>query len=374
LFVRSLQKLRAADLGFEPERIVRFTLEFGSGYTLQQRASAHQRVLDRLGTLPEVRSATVSGAGLLGGDGFVERIAVDGYTPQVDEDMRTLAVVAGPRFFETLGISLRAGRGFTSADEMSVSPGGAIAPRIAVVGETFARRFFGDADPLGRTVRFGTDPQQPPLVIVGVAKDVKYRTLREKNEVVIFLPYFGGVPNLPMTVLVKTSGSPRALEATIRTLVRDVDPRVVVTEIVTMDDVVGASLRQERMVAHLGGFFGLFALSLASLGLYGVLSFGVVQRTREIGVRMALGAQQRQVLGLVIGQGVKLTLVGIAVGLLVAFATTHFASKLLYGIPPDDPVTFAGVAAILLGVATLAAWLPARRAAKVDPMVALRCE
>jgi ABC-type antimicrobial peptide transport system permease subunit len=128
------------------------------------------------------------------------------------------------------------------------------------------------------------------------------------------------------------------------------------------------------MVAHFGGFFGFFALTLASLGLYGVLSFGVVQRTREIGVRMALGAHPRQVLGLVVGQGVKLALFGIGVGLLVALATTRFASGLLYGIPPHDAATFAGVAVTLLAVATLAAWLPARRAAKVDPMVALRCE
>ncbi len=374
LFVRSLQNLRTTDLGFRPENVVRFALEFGRDTSAQKRAEVHRRVMDAVAALPTVRSATVSGAGLFGGDGFVERFGVEGHIAEPGDDLRALVVVAGPRFFETLGIPLRVGRGFTIADETPLLPNGPSFPRVAVIGETLARDYFGDVNPVGRTLRFGPDAQQPPLEIIGVAKDVKYRTLRERVSPEIYVPYFGGVMSLPMVVQAATQGDPRALEASIRSVVREIDVRVVVTELGTMQELVDRALIHERMVAQFGGFFSGFALLLACLGLYGVLSYGVVQRTREIGVRMALGARAPDVLALVVGEGVKLAVVGTLGGVVLALATTRFAEKLLYGVTPTDPATFIGVALVLLAVAALAAWLPARRAAKVDPMVALRAE
>ncbi|HEY1110496.1 MAG TPA: ABC transporter permease [Opitutaceae bacterium] len=374
LFVRSLQKLKETDLGFRSDNVVRFVLEFGSGFNGRQRAVVHKQVLEKIEALPGVRSATVSGSGLLGGDGFGIRFAVEGHTHKPEDDTRALVVVAGPRFFETLGIPLRAGRDFSARDEQPVPPTGPTYPRVVVVGETFARRFFGDANPIGRTVRFGQNPQQPPLEIIGVAKDVKYRSLREPAQLALYVPYFGGVMNTPMVVQAATQGDPRALESNLRALVQGIDSQVVVSDLGTMQDLVDHSLVQERMVANFGGFFGLFALTLACLGLYGVLSYGVVQRTREIGVRMALGAKARDVLSLVVSQGLKLALLGTVVGVGVALATTHLATKLLWGVTPADPLTFIGAAMLLLTVATLASWLPARRAAKVDPMVALHAE
>jgi predicted permease len=373
LFVRSLQNLRTADLGFRPDNVVRFSLEFGRDYDVRQRADVHRRVMEKVAALPDVRSATVSGAGLFGGDGFVERFGVDGHAPEAGEDL-ALVVVAGPDFFDTLGIPLRAGRGFTWNDEVGAPATGESFPRVAVIGETLARRYYGNADPIGRMLRFGPGSSRPPLEIIGVAKDVKYRTLREKTEPQIYVPYFGGVMSLPMVVQAATRGEPRALERSIGALVRDVDPRVVVADFGTMRDLVNNSLIQERMVAQFGGFFSVFALVLASLGLYGVLSYGIVQRTREIGVRMALGATVRDVLGLVVGQGVRLALIGVGLGVSVALAATQLVTKLLYGVTPNDPVTFGGVVILFLVVAAFAAWLPARRAAKVDPMVALRVE
>ena len=384
LFVRSLQKLKSVDLGFRPENLVGFRLEFSRNHNARQRADVHKRLLDSLSALPEVRSATVTGAGLFSGDGFGIRVGPEGYTPQEDEDMRALVVVAGPRFFSTFSIPLRAGREFNAADESlstttTASATGAVptppnTPRVAVVGESFALRFFGTTNVVGRTVRFGLNNQQPPLEIVGVAADIKYRTVREKPEMQIYVPYFGGVMNVPMTMRVATGTEPRALAANVRALVKQIDPRIDVADLRLMSDVIDESLTQERVVAELGAFFSVFALTLACLGLYGVLSYGVAQRTREIGVRMALGARSADVLRLVVGEGVKLALIGTFVGVVLAVATTHLVAKFLYDVTPGDPVTFFGVALLLLGVALIAAWIPARRAARIQPIEALRTE
>lgn len=384
LFVRSLQKLKSTDLGFRPENLVGFRLEFSRNHNARQRADVHKRLLESLSALPDVRSATVSGAGLFSGEGFGIRVGPEGYTPQQDEDMRALVVVAGPRFFSTFGIPLRAGREFTAADELlsttpmasavAAAPASPNSPRIAIVGESFALRFFGTTNVVGRTVRFGLNNQQPPLEIVGVAADIKYRTVREKPEMQLYVPYFGGVMNVPMTTRVATRTEPLALAANVRALVKQIDPRIDVADMRLMSDVIDESLTRERVVAELGGFFSVFALTLACLGLYGVLSYSVVQRTREIGVRMALGARTADVLRLVVGQGVKLALVGTLAGVVLAFATTHFVTRLLYGVTPVDPITFIGVAVLLLVVATVAAWVPALRAARIQPIEALRTE
>jgi predicted lysophospholipase L1 biosynthesis ABC-type transport system permease subunit len=242
------------------------------------------------------------------------------------------------------------------------------------VGESFARRFFGATNPVGRKLKFGLNNQQPPLEIVGVAADIKYRTVREKPQMEIYVPYFGGVMNLPMTLRVATRTDPRALAASVRALVRQIDPKVGGGQVQLMTEVIDESLMQDRVLAQLGGFFSVFALLLASFGLYGVLSYGVLQRTREIGVRMALGASVRDVVALVVRQGLGLALFGCVLGIIGAIAGAQLIASLLYGITPTDPLTLVAVVGLLLGVAFLACWLPARRAARIDPMLALRAE
>jgi predicted permease len=370
LFVRTLRNLRAADFGFQPTHVALFSLESSTSYDNNQRVAVHRRLLDALLAAPGVRSATMASAGLMSGESFGSRFGIEGYTPAPDEEMRGQIVVVGPGFFETLGIPLLRGREFTAAEASGAADESA---RKVVISEKLARRFFGDADPIGRLLRHGLSTG-PVFEIIGVAKDTKYRTVREQTPLEYYLPYGPGGRGFTMNFYVRTRDDPAVLAANARALVRQIDPQLGVRELRTLDAVVDDALVQERVVAQLGGFFSVFALTLASLGLYGVLSYGVAQRTREIGVRMALGARAVDVLALVVGQGLKLALIGTVLGVGLALATTRLAEKLFFGVTSGDPVTFAGVAVVLLAVATLAAWLPARRAAKVDPMVALRCE
>jgi ABC-type antimicrobial peptide transport system permease subunit len=236
-----------------------------------------------------------------------------------------------------------------------------------------ARRFFGDTDPIGRHFRFADSPQQV-FDIVGVVKDAKYGNLRDPAPPTFYLPYFQHPGPFGMTFELRGIADPRVVLASLRGVVREIDPKLRLNEARTLDDVVNATLHREEILAQVGGFFSVFALALACLGIYGVLSFAVVRRTREIGIRVALGAQRRDVHSLVIGKGLKLVLAGSLIGLAGASAATRFVSNLLYGVSPTDPLTFAGVAFLLVVVAALASWLPARRAARVNPIVALRNE
>ena len=210
--------------------------------------------------------------------------------------------------------------------------------------------------------------------VVGVVRDLKYGSLREEFLPTFYLPFFQEPAGGPISFVLRTSRDPRPVMAGLRSIVGQIDPSLSVENVRTLDEVLNANVRQERIVAQLGGFFSLFALTLACLGLYGVLSFAVVQRTREIAVRVALGAQNRNVLTLVIGKGVKLVLLGTLVGLAGTVIVTRSVSSLLYGVSGTDPMTIVSVSLLLLIVAMFASWLPARRAAKVDPMEALRYE
>jgi predicted permease len=279
-------------------------------------------------------------------------------------------MLVSPRFFETLSAPILRGRDFGARDE---SAPGADAPRVAIINQTMARRYFGEVNPVGHHIYFLNDPQEK-FEVVGVTADMKSDSLREPAPPTYYLPVFSTPAEMQLSFALRTEGDPGLLMANIHAAIRETDAALQARDLRTMNDVVNKSVHEERVIAQLGGFFSLFALSLACLGLYGVLSFSVVQRTREIGVRMALGAQRRDVLSLVVGQGLKLTLMGLALGLIAAIAATRLVASLLYDVTATDPLTFIGGSLLMLTFATFASWLPARRAARVDPMAALRCE
>jgi predicted permease len=378
LFVRTLAKLRGTDAGFNREDVVVFNLDFTQSYAAARSTLLYKQMLSRLEALPGVIAAGMSTDFLLSDCVGGERYIPEGYVARPGEDLRVYYHRVSPRLFETMGMHLLIGRGFGPQDEMPAGSLNANTPRPIVINQAMARRYFGDANPLGRRLyHFGSGPPTRPdqmREIVGVVKDVRFMSLRAPSSPACYVLAFHDSDQCGMTFAMRTMSDPGTMTPTLRRVAREVDPAIQVRDVRSLNDVVNTSLHQERVVAQLGGFFSLFALALACLGLYGVLSFSVVQRTREIGVRIALGAQRKDVLALVVGQGLKLALLGLALGLVAALAVTRFVASLLYGVTATDPVTFIGVSLLLLVVAALASWLPARRATKLDPMTVLRHE
>jgi predicted permease len=377
LFVRTLQKLKTTDnTGFDRENVVVFNLDFTRQFDDTGRTTRYKALLQRLETLPGVRAAGLSADFLLRPYHSRDGIIAEGYTARPGEDLNCHVQRVSQRFLETMGFSLVSGRFFGPQDERPAGPANPNALRPTVINQALARRYFGDANAIGRRIGWASEPGKFRFEIVGVVKDVRHVSLREPPPPAYYwLAYHDpGRAGWDMTFVIRTTSDAGALSGALHRVAREVDPAIRVRDVRSLDDVVDASLRQERALAQLGGFFSLFALALACLGLYGVLSFSVVQRTREIGVRIALGAQTADVLALVVGQGLKLALLGLALGLVAALVVTRFVGSLLYGVTATDPAVFVGVSALLLLVAVLASWLPARRATKVDPMTALRHE
>jgi predicted permease len=372
LFVRTLRNLKGLDPGFNRENVILFNIIFTQQPNDSRWRVIYQELLERLEALPGVRASSLFGLGYLSGDGWSDNVSAEGYVAAPDENLECPGVLVGPKFFETFGKALLSGREFGLQDERPVGPTNAIAPDTVIINKAMARRYFGNENPLGRRIVF-TDSQKR-FEIIGVAPDAKYNSLREQSPPTFYLPFFRAPAGSWVNVAVQTTGNPSATMASLANIVQGLDRTARVSGVRTMTDVVNASLHRERSVAQLGGFLSVFALALACLGLYGVLSFAVVQRTREIGVRMALGAQRHDVLSLVLGKGIKLVLVGSFLGLIGAVAVTRLVSRLLYDVTPTDPVTFVGVPLLLVFVATIASWLPARRATEIHPMEALRYE
>ena len=373
LFARTLKNLRGLDAGFNRENLVLFNVIFTQQPDAARWSALYKGLLARLEALPGVRASSLFDLGYLSGNGWSDHVSAEGYVAALGENLEHPGVLVGPKFFETIGIALLSGREFGLQDERPVGPPNAIAPGTAIINQTMARHYFGNANPLGRRIFFTGNPEKK-FEIVGVAPDAKYWSLREQSPPTFYLPFFQAPPGSGANFALRTSGDPRATMAALAEVVREVDRTLRVRDVRTMDDVVNRTLQQERLLAQLGGFFSVFALGLACLGLYGVLSFAVAQRTREIGVRVALGAQRRDVLSLVINKGLKLALTGVVIGLAGGLALTRLVSSLLYDVTPTDPLTFVSVVMLLVIVALLACWIPARRAAKVDPMTALRSE
>jgi predicted permease len=365
LFVRTLQHLKGLDLGFRADKVLLLSMNPGHNrYKPDQARNFYAQLLERVKTLPGVQSASMTDMPLLDG-AWITGISIEGYQPRPGQDMSTTAKNVEPGFFETMGIPLLLGRDFAAAD----GPG---APKVAIINETLARSFWGIENPIGR--RIGVE-SQPELEIIGVIKDTKYRYLKEQIPRTVYLPFSQVETRADERVLhVRTAGEPKDLIAAIRHEVRTLDKDLPVYKVRTFTELTAEAMSQERIIATLSSFFGLLALLLASIGLYGVMAYAVARRTREIGIRLALGARTGDVLKLVIRQGMALVAVGLFLGLAAALALTRFIAGQLYGVGATDPATFAVISLLLTTVALVACYLPARRATKVEPMIALRSE
>jgi predicted permease len=366
LFVRSLRLARALDPGFDVEDVVvaSIDLELG-GYDEERGREAWDRILERARHVPGVTSVSLAREVPLGLGGARRRVWIEGYTEPAGADMEIAFNAVGPDYFATLDIPVLRGHGFTGQDRRG-------APGVAMVNEEFVRRFWPGQDALGRRIRVRGD-DGPALEVVGVARDGKYHTLGEDPRPFVFLPllqeYSGAA-----TVVARTSGGAGLVLEGLRRELAAIDPHLPVFDAKPMEQHLAIALLPARLLAWALGLFGTVALVLATLGLYAVISYSVAQRRREVGIRMALGARRPQVLALVIGQGLRLAALGMALGVVAAAGSMRLARSFLYGVSPADPATFAGVVLLLGTGATLACAVPALRASRVDPAVALRYE
>jgi predicted permease len=367
LFARSLYNLKTLNPGFEADQLLGFSLDPSlNGYSRERSILLFQQMQEQVSQLPDVRSATASVIALLTDSNWSSTMQVEGYTPKDGENMNADMDAIGPGFFTTLGQPLVAGREFTVKD-------GASAPKVAVINETMAKAFFGAENPLGRHLGRGGD-KVPAIEIVGIVKDSKTSTLRTEPRRYVYTPFPQEDELGQMTFYVRARGSASSIGASVRQVAQRVDPNLPIFEMKTMTAVVDESLFLERMVAALSVAFGGLATLLAAIGLYGVMSYSVARRTREIGIRMALGAERSSVMWLVLREVALMVGIGVAIGLPLAFALSRVVQSQLFDLSAHDPVALVAAAGILGIVAMFAGYLPARRATRVDPMLALRYE
>jgi macrolide transport system ATP-binding/permease protein len=364
LFVRSLRQALTFDPGFETQNLLAASMETrGARLNEQQSQEFYQQALERAGSLPGVQSATLSMFVPLSGGGARRMIKLEGYQPQPNEDTELNTNTIGLNYFKTMGIPIVAGRDFNAQDREG-------SPRVVIVNEELARRYYG-GNAVGKRLQIGSNVTSHE--IVGVARTARYRNLREQPLPFIYIP-MGQEYQSGMTLLVRTKGDPEALVGALHNEMRALNKDIPLFSVETMSERIGGQLAADRMIAVLLSVFGGGALLLAAIGIYGVMGYAVAQRTHEIGIRIALGAEQRDILRLIVGQGMVLIAIGAGIGLALALAATQVLKSLLFGVSATDPLTFASVIVVLVGVALLACYLPARRATKVDPLVALRYE
>jgi predicted permease len=365
LLVRTLQNLRAVDLGFAKENVliasVNPTL---NGYSPERTTNFYNDLLTRTRALPGVKYATLASDSPLSGGRDMNGIVVEGYTPHEGERMAIDLTTVSPDYFKTLSIPMITGRDFNDADRLG-------SPRVAIINEKMAKYFFGAANPLGRKIGL---EKVPDITIVGIVKDAQYINLRSDVRRHFYLSTTQEPTLTNLTLHVKTETDPRGVAELLRAELKSLDPHLPLYDIKTLSTEFDESLVQERLVTWLSSAFGLLATLLTALGLYGVLTFSVARRTREIGIRVALGAQRRDVFRLIMTRGVLLVGVGVLVGIAASIAFSRLLESLLFGVRPNSIATLVGVSVGLVVVALIACWLPARRATRVDPLVALRYE
>jgi predicted permease len=364
LFVRSLRQAYKADPGFDPHGVLLASFDpFLSGYDENRGREFYRRLVERAKAIPGIQSATLARRLPFTADGIAfANVTIDGYASAKDEDMRFNYETVGPQYFQAMRIPLVHGRDFEERDQEG-------APGVVIINESMARRYWPKSNALGSRLKLAKDW----LEIVGISKDVKNRSLSEAPQPFFYLPLLQDYRS-NMILVARTAVDPEKMFPSVRAAVAALDPEIPLFDTKTLEDHVGISLFLQRMAATLLSIFGLLALSLSALGLYGVMAYTVAQRTRELGIRLSVGAQQSDILRLILGQGLMLTVIGMIGGLVTALAVTRLSAGLLYGVSAADPMTFTVAALLLLAVALAAGYFPARRATKVDPMIALRME
>lgn len=369
LLARSLQNLRNVDLGYNHEHILLVNVDpIAAGYDLPRIAAFADHMSAEFATIPGVRAASYSKNGLFSGSESNESLSVPGFASTKEEDLDAYEDYVGQNYFSAVGIPIVLGRDIGPQDT-------AASQKVAVINQTMAKFYFGNANPIGRTftVDDGSNPKLP-TEIVGVSEDARDHELKDAVPRRFYRPLVQTSPHVSIKFEIRAAGDPVTIAETARKQVNEFDPRIPVYSTRSLDELLNRYLVNDILIARLSGFFGLLALGLASVGLYGIMSYTVGGRTREIGLRMALGAQRSSMLWMVLRQGGMLVVMGVVAGIPLALVATTLLSSMLFGLKTTDPLSMLTAVLVLAAVALLAALIPARRATRVDPMVALRYE
>lgn len=370
LFVQTLRNLRIRNLGFAADNVLQVRIDPQSaGYKNEQLADLYGRLVHSVESIPGVVSASTADSGFRTGSSRTCCIAVEGYAFSPNEERQIRIVSVSPGYFENTGLPIRWGREFQPLD-LNRQPKQGSFPKVAIVNEAMARHYFGDANPIGKRFGWGDPPDvKYDIEIIGVAENAIYDNLREEKSFLIYYPGDRG-----QLLVVRTAGNPDTVIASIRNQIRAVDNNLMISSIKTVPQLIDQSLILERLLAKLSSFFGVIALLLASVGIYGVMAYAVVRRTKEIGIRMALGARPSNVRWMVLRETLWLVIGGVLIGVPTALALTRFVASLLYGLKPTDPITVTVAVVAIIFSAILAGFLPARTASRVDPLVSLKYE
>lgn len=364
LFLRTLENLKSVDVGFDSRNLLMFHVNPSlNRYDPDRSAQVFRQVIERMSSLPGVTSAALTRTTLLSGSTSTSSTWTQGQASPTAAEERMFMMHVSPTFFATLGIPVQRGRGFTDHD-------GPTAPKVAILNEAAARKLFPNGDAVGRRVGYSLE-KSGEFEIIGVVRDTKYASVRDPGPPTMYRCVWEQ-PARGLSVVLRTAGDPRAMTETARAAMREVDPTLPIERFTSQTEQISLRFAQERLFARAYAAFGALAVMLACIGLFGLMSYNVSRRTNEIGVRMALGAQRRTVVGMVMGESMRLVAIGIALGLAVALWAGQFVKTVVYGLSPNDPLTIAAAVAVIAVVAALAGCLPARRASKVDPMEALR--
>ena len=367
LFLRTLQNLRNVDVGFNTRNLVVFNVRPAlNGYDEPRGLALYDRMIEALGGIAGVRSVAASNVLLLSNSVNSTSIFVQGRTYAPDRHDSINRLVMTPAFFETMEMPIRAGRGLTARDDMA-------APKVAVINETAARTYFPNENPVGQHIGSSIETAGQ-IEVVGIVRDAKYDSVRDAVPPTMYVPFRQQLRTGNAVFHVRTAGDPSGTIRAVRDTMRQIDATLPLTSMTTQMEQVEKRLGQEKVFAQAYTLFGALALLIASIGLFGLMSYSVARRTNEIGIRMALGAQPQDVLRLVMRESMILVIVGIAIGLGASIAASRLVTTLLYGLAPTDPATMVGATTVLVIVSALAGYLPARRAARVDPLIALHYE